>query len=82
MVLWVVWLLLFPLMVMVSLLGGSLFLFGCGLGSVYFHVAFCMLLCRGCSFCSAEYSFSAFACDVALFSTSEACQSISGVCGV
>ena len=30
----------------------------------------------------AEYSFSAFAFYVALFSTSEACRSISGVCRV
>ena len=30
----------------------GLLLFGCGSGSVYCHVASCMLLCRGCSFCS------------------------------
>ena len=30
----------------------------------------------------AEYSFSAFTSHVALFSTSEACQSVSEVCGV
>ena len=29
-----------------------------------------------------EYSFSAFTSHMALFSTSEACRSISGVCGV
>ena len=51
MVLWVVWVLLFPLMVVVSLLGGSLLLFDCGLGLVYCHAASCMLLCHGCSFC-------------------------------
>ena len=30
----------------------------------------------------AEYSISAFASHMALFSTSEACRSVSGVCGV
>ena len=40
------------LAVAVLLLGGSLSLFGYGSGSVYCLVASCMLLCRGCSFCS------------------------------
>ena len=48
----VVWLPLFPFMVVVLLLGGSLLLFDCELGSGYCYVVSCMLLCHGWSFCS------------------------------
>ena len=45
-----------------------------------FPACFCVVVVA--SALIAEYSFSAFTSHVALFSTSEACRSISGVCGV
>ena len=47
-----VWPLLFPLMVVVLLLGDNLLLFDCGWGLGYCYVVFYMILCHGCSFCS------------------------------